>query len=127
MSNLLKKFESRQLKQEGIPAYHPGDTVEVKVQIEEGNRVRVQAFQGVVIKKRDRGITSSITVRKISNGVGVERTFNVHSPLVKSIDVKRHGKVRQAKLYYIRGLTAKKARIAEKRKVSKAKNEQSDN
>ena len=125
MSNLLKKFENRQLKQDGIPTYHPGDTVEVKLQITEGTRVRVQAFLGVVIKKRDRGISTSLTLRKISNGVGVERTFNVHSPLVKSIDVKRHGKVRQAKLYYIRDLTAKKARIAEKRKVVKVKDEKS--
>ncbi len=121
MSNILKEFENRQLKQDGIPAYYPGDTVEVKVQIEEGTRVRVQAFLGVVIKKRNRGVNTSLTLRKISNGVGVERTFNVHSPLVKSIDVKRHGKVRQAKLYYIRDLTAKKARIAEKRRVVKVK------
>ena len=96
MSNLLKQFENKQIKQEGIPEYFPGDTVEVKIQIEEGNRVRTQAFEGV------------------------ERTFNIHSPLVKSITVKRSGKVRQAKLYYIRDLTAKKARIPEKRKAKKA-------
>ncbi|MCP8352523.1 50S ribosomal protein L19 [Candidatus Synchoanobacter obligatus] len=125
MTNLLKQFENKQLKQDGIPEYHPGDTVVVKVQIEEGNRVRTQAFEGVVIKKRDRSISTSITVRKISNGEGVERTFKIHSPLVKSIVVKRHGKVRQAKLYYIRDLTAKKARIAEKRRVKPAESKKS--
>ena len=120
MTNLLKQFENKQIKQDGIPEYFPGDTVEVKIQIEEGNRVRTQAFEGVVIKVRNRGIASSVTLRKISNGEGVERTFNIHSPLVKSITVKRSGKVRQAKLYYIRDLTAKKARIPEKRRAKKA-------
>jgi len=125
MSNLLKQFESKQFKQDGIPKYHTGDTVEIKIQIEEGNRVRTQAFEGIVIKKRDRGISTSLTLRKISNGEGVERTFNVHSPLVKSIVVKRRGKVRQAKLYYIRDLTAKKARIPEKR-TAKRTDKQTD-
>lgn len=114
MTNLLKYFENKQLKQENIPVYHPGDTLEVQVQIEEGNRVRTQTFEGVLIKSRNRGIGSSFTLRKKSYGEGVERTFNIHSPSVKKISVKRRGKVRQAKLYYLRPLTAKKARIAEK-------------
>lgn len=114
MNNLLKKFENKQLTKLDMPEYHPGDTLVVDVQVEEGTRVRTQTFEGVVIKKRDRGITSSFTLRKKSNGEGVERTFNVHSPLLKKVTVKRRGKVRQAKLYYLRFLTAKKARIAEK-------------
>ena len=114
MSNLLKQFENKQLKQENIPEYHPGDTLEVQVQIEETNRVRTQTFEGVLIKKRDRGISSSFTLRKKSYGEGVERTFNIHSPSVKKITIKRRGKVRQAKLYYLHDLTAKKARITEK-------------
>ncbi len=103
---------------DNVPVCHPGDTVEVKSKIDEGGRVRTQLFKGVVIKTRSRGISSSITVRKISSSIGVERTFVVHSPLVDSINVVRRGKVRQAKLYYLRGLTAKKARIPEKRKGS---------
>lgn len=113
----LKQIE-KQLEKDNVPVCHPGDTVEVTSQIDEGGRVRSQVFKGVVLKTRSRGISSSITVRKISKGIGVERTFAVHSPLVQKIEVVRRGKVRQAKLYYLRGLTAKKARIAEKRKVS---------
>ncbi len=116
----LKRVE-KQLEKDNIPVCHPGDTVEVKVQIEEGGKVRSQLYKGVVLKVRNRGISSSITIRKISNGVGVERTFVVHSPLVQSIDIVRRGKVRQAKLYYLRGLTAKKARIPEKRQASAKK------
>ena len=126
MSNLLKQFENKQFKQDGIPEYHPGDTLEIKVQVEEGNRVRTQAFEGVVLKKRDRGVTTSVTLRKKSNGEGIERTFNVHSPLLKSITVKRLGKVRQAKLYYLRELTAKKARIPEKMRRSTKKTQKND-
>jgi len=116
MSNLLKQFENKQQTQLEVPAYHPGDTLIVKVQIQEGsgNRVRMQTFEGVVIKKRDRGINTSFTLRKKTSGIGIERTFSLHSPLLKSIAVKRVGKVRQSKLYYLKGLTAKKARIAEK-------------
>lgn len=121
MSNLLKQFENKHLKQTEIPEYHPGDTLEVKVQVEEGNRVRVQTFKGVLIKLRNRGVTSSFTLRKISNGEGVERTFNINSHLIKSIDVVRRGKVRQGKLYYLRHLTPKKARIAEKIVTKKKK------
>lgn len=113
MTNLLKEYE-KQWEKEGIPDYFPGDTVEIGAQITEGSRTRVQTFKGVVIKCRNRGIASSVTLRKISNGEGVEKTFNVHSPLIKSINVVRRGKVRQAKLYYLRDLTAKKARIKEK-------------
>ena len=121
MINLLKQFENKQLKQNDIPEYHPGDTLEVKVQVEEGNRVRTQAFKGVLIKHRNRGISSSFTLRKMSNGEGVERTFNIYSPLIKSIEVLRRGKVRQSKLYYLRHLTPKKARISEKIIVSSKK------
>lgn len=114
MNNLLQQFENKQLTKLDIPAYHAGDTLIIERQVEEGNRVRVQTFEGVVIKKRDRGISSSVTLRKISNGEGVELTVNIHSPLLKSLKVKRLGKVRQANLYYLRTLTAKKARIPEK-------------
>lgn len=114
MSNLLKQFEDKQRTELEVPAYHPGDTLIVEVRVEEGSRVRTQTFEGVVIGKRDRGVNTSFTLRKKTSGIGIERTFNLHSPLLKSIKVKRVGKVRQSKLYYLRTLTAKKARIAEK-------------
>lgn len=111
--NLIKAIEDEQLKSD-LPAYAPGDTVVVNVKVTEGNRQRIQAFEGVVIAKRNRGLHSAITVRKISNGEGVERTFQVHSPIVDSIVVKRKGAVRRAKLYYLRERSGKSARIREK-------------
>ncbi|AOS98498.1 50S ribosomal protein L19 [Microbulbifer aggregans] len=112
-NKIIQQLEQEQLKSE-VPAFAPGDTVIVQVKVKEGNRERLQAFEGVVIGKRNRGLNSSFTVRKISHGVGVERTFQTHSPLVDSISVKRRGDVRQAKLYYLRNLTGKAARIKEK-------------
>jgi len=113
MSNIIEQLEAEQMKQD-VPAFGPGDTVVVQVKVKEGERERLQAFEGVVIAKRNRGLNSAFTVRKISNGEGVERAFQTHSPLVDSISVKRRGAVRRAKLYYLRGLTGKKARIKEK-------------
>ena len=112
-NKIIQQLEQEQLKSE-IPAFAPGDTVVVQVKVKEGNRERLQAFEGVVIGKRNRGLNSSFTVRKISHGVGVERTFQTHSPQVDSVAVKRRGDVRQAKLYYLRNLTGKAARIKEK-------------
>ena len=97
-----------------IPTFAPGDTIVVQVKVKEGDRQRLQAFEGVVIAKRNRGLNSAFTVRKISNGVGVERTFQTYSPLVESLAVKRRGDVRKAKLYYLRDLSGKAARIKEK-------------
>jgi large subunit ribosomal protein L19 len=97
-----------------VPAFAPGDTVVVQVRVREGNRERLQAFEGVVIAKRNRGINSAFTVRKISHGEGVERVFQTHSPLIAEIKVKRRGRVRRAKLYFLRGRTGKAARIREK-------------
>ena len=97
-----------------LPDFRPGDTVVVSVKVKEGQRTRLQAFEGVVMNIKNRGLNSAFTVRKISSGVGVERTFQTHSPLIKSIKIKRKGKVRQSKLYYLRGLRGKSARIAEK-------------
>ncbi len=113
MSNIIAELEAEQLKTD-LPAFGPGDTVVVQVRVKEGDRERLQAFEGVVIAKRNRGLNSSFTVRKISNGEGVERVFQTHSPLVAEIKVKRRGKVRRAKLYYLRGRTGKAARIREK-------------
>lgn len=112
-NKIIQQLEQEQLKSE-VPPFAPGDTIIVQVKVKEGNRERLQAFEGVVIGKRNRGLNSSFTVRKISHGVGVERTFQTHSPLVDSIKVKRRGDVRQAKLYYLRSLTGKAARIKEK-------------
>ncbi|RUO35280.1 50S ribosomal protein L19 [Aliidiomarina sanyensis] len=111
--NILKQLEDEQLKQ-NVPAFAPGDTVIVNVKVKEGERERVQAFEGVVIRKRNRGLHSAFTVRKISNGEGVERTFQTHSPLIDSVSVKRRGAVRRAKLYYLRERSGKSARIKEK-------------
>ena len=112
MSNIISELEAEQLKD--IPAFAPGDTVVVQVKVKEGNRERLQAFEGVVIAKRNRGINSAFTVRKISHGEGVERVFQTHSPTVAEIKVKRRGDVRRAKLYYLRDRTGKAARIKEK-------------
>lgn len=112
-NKIIQELENEQLKQE-LPEFSPGDTVVVQVKVTEGNRERLQAYEGVVIGKRNRGLNSAFTVRKISHGVGVERTFQTHSKQVDSIAVKRRGDVRQAKLYYLRELTGKAARIKEK-------------
>ena len=114
--NLINKLEQEEIKRLGrkIPNFAPGDTVVVKVQVVEGDKKREQAYEGVVIAKRNRGLNSSFIVRKISSGEGVERTFQTYSPAVASIEVKRKGEVSRAKLYYLRGLTGKKARIKEK-------------
>ena len=112
MSNIISELEAEQLKD--IPAFAPGDTVVVQVKVKEGNRERLQAFEGVVIAKRNRGINSAFTVRKISHGEGVERVFQTHSPSIADIQVKRRGDVRRAKLYYLRERTGKAARIKEK-------------
>lgn len=113
MSNIIKQLEDEQMKQD-LPKFKAGDTVVVQVKVKEGNRERLQAFEGVVIAKRNRGINSAFKVRKISHGEGVERTFQTHSPLVDSIQVKRRGDVRKAKLYYLRALRGRAARIKEK-------------
>lgn len=113
MSNIIAQLEAEQMNKE-IPTFSSGDTVIVQVRVKEGDRERLQAFEGVVIAKRNRGLNSAFTVRKISNGEGVERVFQTYSPLISEIEVKRRGKVRRAKLYYLRGLTGKAARIKEK-------------
>lgn len=113
MTNIIDAINAEQLKKD-IPAFSPGDTVVVQVKVKEGNRERLQAYEGVVIAKRNRGINSAFTVRKISHGVGVERVFQTHSKLISGIEVKRRGAVRRAKLYYLRNLTGKAARIKEK-------------
>ena len=110
--NKLQQFEADQIKRE-LPEFGPGDTIVVNVKVKEGNRERVQAYEGVVIAKKNRGLNSAFTVRKMSHGFGVERVFQSHSPAIDSVVVKRHGKVRGAKLYYLRGLEGKKARIKE--------------
>lgn len=110
---IIQALEQEQLK-ENVVGFAPGDTVVVQVKVRDGDRERLQAFEGVVIAKRNRGLNSSFTVRKISHGVGVERTFQTHSRQVDSVAVKRRGDVRQAKLYYLRSLTGKAARIKEK-------------
>lgn len=113
MSKIIKAIDQEQMGKE-IPVFAPGDTIVVQVKVKEGTRERLQAFEGIVIAKRNRGINSSFTVRKISHGEGVERVFQTYSPVVDSIEVKRRGDVRRAKLYYLRGLTGKAARIKEK-------------
>ena len=110
--NILEEFNKKQLKAD-IPDFAQGDDVVVHVKVKEGDRVRLQAYEGVVISIKNRGLHSSFTVRKISHGEGVERVFQTHSPLIESIKVKRKGKVRRSKLYYLRGLTGKAARIKE--------------
>ncbi|MCO4812117.1 MAG: 50S ribosomal protein L19 [Gammaproteobacteria bacterium] len=113
MSKIIDAIEQEQMGKE-IPPFAPGDTVVVQVKVKEGTRERLQAFEGVVIAKRNRGLNSSFTVRKISHGEGVERVFQTYSPVVDSVAVKRRGDVRRAKLYYLRGRTGKAARIKEK-------------
>lgn len=113
MSNIIEQLESEQLNQK-IPDFAPGDTVVVQVKVKEGQRERLQAFEGVVIAKKNRGLNSSFTVRKISYGEGVERVFQTHSPSIASIKIKRRGDIRRAKLYYMRELSGKAARIKEK-------------
>lgn len=113
MTNIIDSLNQAQMKSD-LPQFGPGDTVRVQVRVKEGERERLQAFEGVVISKRDRGINSSFTVRKISYGEGVERVFQTHSPLIGDIEIKRRGAVRRAKLYYLRELTGKAARIKEK-------------
>ncbi|WP_028117941.1 50S ribosomal protein L19 [Ferrimonas senticii] len=113
MSNIIKQLEQEQMKSD-VPAFGAGDTVVVQVRVTEGDKTRLQAFEGVVIAKRNRGLHSAFTVRKISNGEGVERAFQTHSPLVESITVKRRGRVRRAKLYYLRERSGKSARIRER-------------
>lgn len=113
MSKWIDELEREQLKSE-VPDFSPGDTVVVQVRVKEGQRERLQAYEGVVIGKRNRGLNSSFTVRKISHGEGVERVFQTHSPALASVKVKRRGDVRRAKLYYLRDRTGKAARIKEK-------------
>ena len=113
MSNIIEELDKEQMDRE-VPEFGPGDTVVVQVKVKEGSRERLQAFEGVVIAKRNRGLNSSFTVRKISHGEGVERVFQTYSPTVASIKVKRRGDVRRAKLYYLRELSGKAARIKEK-------------
>jgi large subunit ribosomal protein L19 len=118
--NLIAKLEQEEIERLGksVPDFSPGDTVVVSVNVVEGERKRVQAFEGVVIGKRNRGLNSSFVVRKISSGEGVERTFQTHSPLIAGIEVKRRGAVRRAKLYYLRERSGKSARIREKLTMS---------
>ena len=116
--NIIEQFEKDQIKSlvkgKKIPQFHPGDTVRVNVKVREGTRERIQAFEGVCIRKKNRGLSSSFTVRKISFGEGVERVFRIFSPSIDSISIVRSGQVRRAKLYYLRDLTGKKARIVER-------------
>jgi len=120
--NLIQQIEQEEIKRLGknIPDFSPGDTVVVNVNVVEGERKRVQAFEGVVIAKRNRGVNSSFIVRKISSGEGVERTFQTYSPLIASVEVKRKGEVRRAKLYYLRGRSGKSARIRERTGVAES-------
>jgi large subunit ribosomal protein L19 len=113
MSNIIEELDKEQMTKE-VPEFSPGDTVVVDVKVKEGDRERLQAFEGVVIAKRNRGLNSAFTVRKVSHGEGVERVFQTYSPAVASITVKRRGDVRRAKLYYLRERSGKSARIKEK-------------
>jgi large subunit ribosomal protein L19 len=113
MSNIIEELDKEQMQRE-IPDFSPGDTVVVQVKVKEGNRERLQAFEGVVIARRNRGLNSAFTVRKMSHGEGVERVFQTYSPAIADIQVKRRGDVRRAKLYYLRDRTGKAARIKEK-------------
>ncbi len=113
MSNIIRELEAEQMNRE-VPAFGPGDTVVVQVKVKEGERERLQAFEGVCIAKRNRGLNSAFTLRKMSNGEGVERVFQTYSPVIQEISVKRRGDVRRSKLYYLRSRTGKAARIKEK-------------
>ncbi len=119
MTNIIDQINAEQMQGKEIPDFNPGDTVLVQVKVKEGNRERLQAFEGVVIAKRNRGLNSAFTVRKISHNVGVERVFQTYSPVVDSITVKRRGDVRRAKLYYLRDLAGRAARIKEKLSTKK--------
>ena len=115
MSKIIQMIENEQMQKiKPFPSFSPGDTVAVQVKVKEGNRERVQSYEGIVIAKRNRGLNSSFTVRKISHGVGVERVFQTYSPIIESIELKRSGDVRRAKLYYMRELSGRAARIKEK-------------
>ncbi len=114
MSKLISELDQASLRSD-VPVFRPGDSVRVHVKVVEGNRARIQVFAGVVIGRAGEGVRESFTVRKVSFGVGVERTFPVHSPIIDKIEVERRGDVRRAKLYYLRGLRGKKAKIKEKR------------
>ena len=114
MSDLLRELEQEQLRQD-MPQFSPGDTVRVLYRVREGEKERIQAFEGVCIGRRGGGISETFTVRKISSGIGVERIFPLHAPTVKGVEIVRRGRVRRAKLYYLRGLRGKAARIQEKR------------
>tara|TARA_B110000879_G_C10984355_1_gene436702 strand:+ start:160 stop:531 length:372 start_codon:yes stop_codon:yes gene_type:complete len=114
MSTIIDQINQEQMKDKEIPSFGAGDTVVVQVKVKEGTRERLQAFEGVVIAMRNRGVNSAFTVRKISHGEGVERVFQTYSPLVASVEVKRRGDVRRAKLYYLRELSGRAARIKEK-------------
>lgn len=114
MSNIINTLDQEHTTGKSIPDFRPGDTVIVQVKVKEGTRERLQAFEGFVIAKRNRGVNSAFTVRKISHGEGVERCFQTYSPLIDNIKIKRRGDVRRAKLYYLRELSGRKARIKEK-------------
>jgi large subunit ribosomal protein L19 len=119
MTNIIDQLDAEQMNKT-IPEFAPGDTVLVQVKVKEGTRERLQAFEGIVIAKRNRGLNSAFTVRKISHNVGVERVFQTYSPIIESITVKRRGQVRRAKLYYLRNLTGRAARIKEKLVLKKS-------
>ncbi|QCI19434.1 50S ribosomal protein L19 [Buchnera aphidicola] len=114
MSNIIKELEKKEINKKIIPMFRPGDTLEINIWIIEGTKKRLQSFEGVVIAKKNRGLNSTCTIRKISNGEGVERVFLVHSPNIHSFMIKRKGLVRKAKLYYLRNRTGKSARIKER-------------
>lgn len=122
MSIIISELEKQQIRKD-IPAFSSGDTVVVKVKVKEGNRERIQAFEGVVIAKRNRGLNSSFTVRKISHGEGVERVFQTHSPVIADVTVKRRGDVRKSKLYHLRDLRGRAARIRERLVARKEEND----
>lgn len=112
MNDIIKNIEAAQLK-ESVPSFNVGDTVRVSAKIKEGNRERIQVFEGTVIKRQNGGVRETFTVRKNSNGIGVEKTWPLHSPIVEKIEVTRHGKVRRAKLFYLRDRVGKKAKVKE--------------
>jgi large subunit ribosomal protein L19 len=114
MHKLIQIEDEYRKKAEDIPAFSPGDTVRVKIRVREGNKERLQSFEGVVLQRRGSGLNETFTVRKISNGIGVERIFPLHSPVVESIKLIRQGRVRRAKLFYLRNLTGRAARIKER-------------
>lgn len=114
MNKIIQELEAAQMQGKEIPAFFPGDTLLVQVKVKEGERTRLQAYEGIVIAKKNRGLNSSFTVRKISHGVNVERVFQTYSPMIESIEIKRRGDVCRAKLYYLRNLAGRKARIKEK-------------